>query len=387
MKILGLILELNPFHNGHKYFIDKVIEEIKPDKTIAIISSSFTMRGEISVLDKFEKTKQCLKNKIDIILELPFAYAVNSCDYFAHYAIKILNEFKISHLAFGSEIGNIEELKDIYKITKSFEYNDLIQKELAKGSSYPNSSLKALISLSDNTKYINNFSLPNNTLALSYLKAIEEINGSIIPFTIQREDNQYFDTLATEGRLASASALRSLINNDLPTDSFIPNYQYNFIKEIDANEKLYQLFKYQLLNKPNFDNIINISEGIENRLLNFTSSKTYQEYINNTYTKRYPSNRIKRIILHIIANSNKDLLKSDEVYLRVLGLNSNGIKYIKKLNNKNIIMNTKDALDNSSSTIKQILELELKMTKVYELVTNKDIYKQEFILQVEKDDN
>lgn len=387
MKILGLILELNPFHNGHKYFIDKVIEEIKPDKTIAIISSSFTMRGEISVLDKFEKTKQCLKNKIDIILELPFAYAVNSSDYFAHYAIKILNEFKISHLAFGSEIGNIEELKDIYKITKSFEYNDLIQKELAKGSSYPNSSLKALISLSDNTKYINNFSLPNNTLALSYLKAIEEINGSIIPFTIQREDNQYFDTLATEGRLASASALRSLINNDLPTDSFIPNYQYNFIKEIDANEKLYQLFKYQLLNKPNFDNIINISEGIENRLLNFTSSKTYQEYINNTYTKRYPSNRIKRIILHIIANSNKDLLKSEEIYLRVLGLNSNGIKYIKKLNNKNIIMNTKDALDNSSSTIKQILELELKMTKVYELVTNKDIYKQEFILQVKKDDN
>ena len=50
-------------------------------------------------------------------------------------------------------------------------------------------------------------------------------------------------------------------------------------------------------------------------------------------------------------------------------------------------MNTKDALDNSSSNIKQILELELKMTKVYELITNKNIYKQEFILQVEKDDN
>lgn len=387
MKILGLILELNPFHNGHKYFIDKAIDEIKPDKTIAIISSSFTMRGEISILDKFEKTRQCLKNKIDIVLELPFAYAVNSSDYFAHYAIKILNEFKISHLAFGSEIGNIEELKEIYKITKTIEYNNLIQKELAKGSSYPNSSLKALISLSDNTKYINNFSLPNNTLALSYLKAIGEINETIIPFTIRREDNQYFDTFAAEGKLASASALRSLINNNLPIDSFIPNYQYDFIKEIDANEKLYQLFKYQLLNKPKFENIINISEGIENRLLNFTDSITYQEYINNTYTKRYPSNRIKRIILHIIASSNKDILKSDEIYLRILGLNSNGIKYIKKLKNKNIIMNTKDALDNSSSNIKQILELELKMTKVYELITNKNIYKQEFILQVEKDDN
>ena len=387
MNILGLILELNPFHNGHKYFIEKAIEETQADLVIAVVSSSFTMRGEISILDKAEKTKQCLSNKIDIVLELPFVYAVNSSDYFAHYAIKILNEFKITHLAFGSELGSLESLKELYALTKSTSYNELVQKELSKGSSYPSSSLKAIINLSKDTNLINNFSLPNNTLALSYLKAIEEINDKIIPYTIKREDNQYFDTQAIEGKLASASSLRNLINNDQNISSFIPNYEYNFIKESEANEQLYQLFKYQLLNKPNFNKIINISEGIENRLYNFINEKNYEDYINNTYTKRYPINRIKRIILHVLANTNKDILDSNETYLRVLGLNSEGIKHIKKLKNKNIIMNTKDALDNASSVIKEILETELKITRIYDLVSKKEIYKTDFILQVNKNDN
>ena len=387
MNILGLILELNPFHNGHKYFIEKAIEETQADLVIAVVSSSFTMRGEISILDKAEKTKQCLSNKIDIVLELPFVYAVNSSDYFAHYAIKILNEFKITHLAFGSELGSLESLKELYALTKSISYNELVQKELSKGSSYPSSSLKAIINLCKDTNLINNFSLPNNTLALSYLKAIEEINDKIIPYTIKREDNQYFDTQAIEGKLASASSLRNLINNDQNISSFIPNYEYDFIKESESNEQLYQLFKYQLLNKPNFNKIINISEGIENRLYNFINEKNYEDYINNTYTKRYPINRIKRIILHVLANTNKDILDSNETYLRVLGLNSEGIKHIKKLKNKNIIMNTKDALDNASSVIKEILETELKITRIYDLVSKKEIYKTDFILQVNKNDN
>ena len=126
---------------------------------------------------------------------------------------------------------------------------------------------------------------------------------------------------------------------------------------------------------------------IENRLYNFINEKTYQDYINNTYTKRYPINRIKRIILHVIANSNSFLLQSKELYLRVLGLNDLGIKYIKKLKNKNIIMNTKDALDNANSEIKEILETELKMTQIYDLVTKKETFRNEYILQVKKKDN
>lgn len=387
-KVLGLILELNPFHLGHKYFIDKVIEEIKPDLTVAIISSSFTMRADVSILDKFEKTKLCLENKIDLILELPFIYGVNSSDYFAYNSVKILNEVKITHLAFGSEIGNIDDLQKIVKLTDSSEYNALIQSELKKGQAYKQAALKALMQITNDQNLITNYSLPNNTLAISYLKAINQINPNIIPYTIKRLDNQYYDTMVNENSLASATSLRLLVSENKKIDDYIPNYQYDFVNEEKANEKLYLLFKYQLLNTNNFDSIINISEGIEKRLLSFINEKDYKSYLRNTVTKRYSLNRIKRLILHIILQSDKTLLEeSNDVYLRVLGLNSKGINFIKKLNNKNIIMNTKDALDNSPLKIKAILEKELKVTRIYELLSEKEIYKNEFILMVKKDDN
>lgn len=382
MKILGLILELNPFHNGHKYFIEKAIETIKPDLVIAIISTSFTMRGDISVLDKSEKTKLCLENNIDIVLELPFIYTVNSSDYYAYHAIKILNEFNITDLMFGSENGNIQILEELNTITSSSLFEETLKSFLDKGLSYPSSSLKALMAITDNKDLIDAYPLPNNTLAMAYLKQIKQINKNIIPHTIQRIDNQYFDKEVTIGKLASATSLREQINQNKDISSFIPNYEYDFVNSKDANQKLFELLKYNLIqNKIN--NILGISEGIENRLISFIENNTYEEYIKNVQTKRYPLNRIQRIILHIIMNSTKI---NDINYLRILGINSKGLKYLKNIKEKYIITNTKDTLD-SNEDVKEILENELKVTRIYDLVTNKNTYKKEFILQVRKNDN
>ena len=45
MKILGLIVEYNPFHNGHLYHLQKSIEKTKATHTIAIMSGNFLQRG------------------------------------------------------------------------------------------------------------------------------------------------------------------------------------------------------------------------------------------------------------------------------------------------------------------------------------------------------
>ena len=103
MKIFGIILEANPLHYGHQYFISEIKKIYKPDLIVAIMSTSFTMRGEISLLDKFTKTNLLLENEIDIVLELPFILGVQSADYFAKNCIDILNLLKITDLAFGSE--------------------------------------------------------------------------------------------------------------------------------------------------------------------------------------------------------------------------------------------------------------------------------------------
>ena len=124
MKVFGIIMETNPLHNGHSYFIKKIKEIYQPDVLIAITSTSFTMRGDISVIDKFTKTDQLLDAGIDIILELPFTLALQSADYFAKNAIEILNGIKITDLVFGSEIDNYEFYDKCLNIINNFNNYD-----------------------------------------------------------------------------------------------------------------------------------------------------------------------------------------------------------------------------------------------------------------------
>ena len=74
MEIVGIIAEYNPFHSGHRYHIDKIKEMYNDSLIIAVISSSFTQRGEVSILNKWDKTKIALDNNVDIVIELPFVY-------------------------------------------------------------------------------------------------------------------------------------------------------------------------------------------------------------------------------------------------------------------------------------------------------------------------
>ena len=376
--ILGLILELNPFHSGHKYFIEEAIKKVKPDKVVAIITSSFSMRADISVIDKFEKANLLASCGVDLVLELPIIYANNSADFFAASSISILNEAHITHLAFGAEIDDIDSLLKIKKITKNQTYNDNIKKYLDLGNSYSSSSLKAFMEETNDEYLISNFSLPNNTLALAYLSAIEEINDSIEPVLIKRIENNYYDK-EIKTRIASATSLREELSkgNDISPYIF---YKYDFIDINSSYTKLYDLLKYCLIVK-DLSNINGISEGLDNRLLSFSNSTSYDSFIENVKTRRYNENRIKRLILNILLDINKNYenIKAYLPYLRPLYANSEGIKLLK---GKDIITSPK--LIEKDNPLYDILSYELKATKLYELLTGKEIYKKEFMFKVTK---
>ena len=140
-KVLGLILELNPYHNGHEYFINKAIDEIKPNVVIAIISSNFMMRGDPMIMDKFYKTKLLLNNNIDLVVELAFISGVNSSDYFTKNAVNILNDFGVTDICFGAELADLNKLNTLVDLNMSDDFNNEIKKHLEKGFSYSTSSL------------------------------------------------------------------------------------------------------------------------------------------------------------------------------------------------------------------------------------------------------
>ena len=72
MRVLGIIVEYNPFHNGHIYHIQKAKELIQPDYTIAVMSSSFVQRGEPAIIDKWTRSRLAIEFGVDLVIELPF---------------------------------------------------------------------------------------------------------------------------------------------------------------------------------------------------------------------------------------------------------------------------------------------------------------------------
>ena len=173
MKIVGIICEYNPFHNGHIYHINKVKKLYKDCIIILVLNGYFLERGEISILDKITKTSIALNNGVDVILELPFVYGSQSADKFANAALKILNNFKVDKVVFGSECNNLDILNKIVDAQLyDKNYNQKVKEYLDKGLNYPTALSKAL-----NINF--DFNNPNDLLGISYIKAIKQNNFNI----------------------------------------------------------------------------------------------------------------------------------------------------------------------------------------------------------------
>jgi predicted nucleotidyltransferase len=230
MKVVGLITEYNPFHNGHKYHIEEARRITGADYVVAVMSGDFVQRGVPAIIDKYSRTRMALNNGVDLVLELPVCYATGSAEYFAHGAVAVLNALGVvDYLCFGSEAGEIELLQKatelIYSAPASFD--DLLKAYLKEGLNYPAARQKALEAVTgslspdnnrpdDNNALIKVFTEPNNILGIEYLKAIHDLSASMQPVTIRREVAHYHEAtltrIDTPSVISSATAIRSTIN-------------------------------------------------------------------------------------------------------------------------------------------------------------------------------
>ncbi|MBR1413620.1 MAG: nucleotidyltransferase [Bacilli bacterium] len=357
MQVIGVIVEYNPFHNGHVYHINKIKEKYPDSIIIAVISNYFLERGEISILSKDAKTNIALKHGIDIVIELPTICAVESADIFANNAIKLLNYLKVNKIIFGSESNNIEQLEQIVNIElNDKEYDKRIKEYLDLGYNYPTSMNKAL-----NIEGINS---PNDLLGISYIKAIKENNYDIEYESIKRT-NDYHDT-ASNSTIISASNIRNKIRNNEDINSYLPEDSYKSIIKINDN-KLFELLKYKIISSTNLDIIKGVDEGIHNKLKKeIINAKNINELTERIKSKRYTYNRINRMYINILLDIQKNV-KYEIDYIKVLGFNDKGRKYLNSIK-KEI---DKSLIPNNNSYIYQC---ELKASLIYDLITKQNTY-------------
>ena len=215
-KVLGIIAEYNPFHNGHLYHLQKSLHDTGSSYSIAVISGNFTQRGSTSLVDKWTKTEIALKNGIDLVIELPLLYSISSAENFAEGAIKIFDSLKVvDYISFGSESGDISTLNTVADILykEPREYKNILSHELGKGLSFPKARENAMLMyLKDIRKFSSVLSSPNNILGIEYLKALKKYKSNITPVTVERFDSSYNDTSYT-GNIASSTAIRNIVKN------------------------------------------------------------------------------------------------------------------------------------------------------------------------------
>lgn len=382
MKIFGIIIEANPLHTGHLYFINEIKQKYSPDLIVAITSTSFTMRGEISLIDKFTKTSLYLDNGIDLVLELPFYKAVQSADYFAKNACLTLAKLGVTNLIFGSETTNIELYLDYLNFLNK---NPLNNNTLSK--KHQLQQLLKTSNFDDDEKAI--ITMPNFTLGSLYVKTIYDNHLNMNWDIIERIGNSYHDKKHSSG-FASATTIREYLKNNTDVSSFIPYASSNLIDINKTEENLHLLAKAHFSLNDEITCDYGKNEGIPLYIKNNGDfSKDYITLINSLKNKKYTISLINRCILHSILKVDK--IDQNTPYLRLLGANKKGFNYIKTLprNIKTLLFSNPNELSNKDvdQKIKDTLKTELNATKLYQIITNNNkLYQNEFKLPIRKDD-
>lgn len=388
-KVLGIIAEYNPFHNGHLLHLEKSKKICDAQYSVCVMSGNFVQRGNTSIVNKWVKAEMALKSGVDLVLELPTVYSISSAENFAEGAIKLLNSLKIvDTISFGSENSDINVLNRISSVLheEPKQYLEFLNSESKKGLSFPKARENAILLYLNDKKYLNILNQPNNTLAIEYLKALKKYKSHISPISVKRE-KVFYNSNCIVDEYASATAIRNMIINEQFNDirKVIPASSYNLLmNEIEEGHLVIDISKFEKeilyairrLSADDIKNFPEVTEGLENAIKNASNScNNLSELINMIKSKRYTHTRIQRILLYILLNITKKdmyLSRKNIPYARILGYSPQGKELISEIYKANpkitLITSVKNFLDSSNNkTYKYMLNKDILATNIYTL--------------------
>lgn len=391
-KVLGIVAEYNPFHNGHFYHMQESKKNTEADSCICVISGNFTQRGEPSIVNKWAKTYMALCCGADLVIELPTIYSISSAENFASGAIKIFDSLKIvTDISFGAECNDLATLNNIANVfySEPANYKTILNHELKRGLSYPMARENAvLMYLNDIKRYANVLSNSNNILAIEYLKALKQQKSMIQPNIVPRK-NVYYNDQKIVDDFASATAIRKLMLNREYAEvrKVVPRSTYQIIGEeykknhIILGIKRYEkeiIYALRVMPIEEIQNLPDVNEGLEFAIKKAASeTNNIEELIEKVKSKRYTQTRIQRILLYVLLGiTKKDMEDSKKMvpYVRVLGFNSRGKILISEIMNQNPKLNMITSVGKyvnkkmpKNKQLTRMLDLDINATNIYTL--------------------
>lgn len=398
MKVLGLVVEYNPFHNGHLYHLEESKRITGADYTVCVMSGNFIQRGEPAIVNKWARAKMALMSGVDLVIELPVVYSMASAEYFGYGAVKLLDSLGcIDYICFGSESGNISDLEIIADVLvkEPQEFKAYLKECLDRGHSYPISRQEALEKyfrnhLNKPDLIQNTLASSNNILGIEYIKAAKRLNSSIKFKTIKRVSNNYNNEEVT-GNISSATAVRKFIdinhNKSSLTDMecLVPPTSFHVLMDefsagrgpvFSQHFDTYIIGQLRKMSTEDIKKLPYVSEGLENRIKKAADeSGSIEALIDKIATKRFTRTRIQRIVFSVLTGISTEMFEtfnSNEgpLYVRILGFNDKGRSLLKEIKSRCIlplITKTSQYKSSCNPLLRKMLQIEADSTDLYVL--------------------
>ncbi|MDD6432117.1 MAG: nucleotidyltransferase [Lactobacillaceae bacterium] len=325
MQAVGMVVEYNPFHNGHHYFLRQAKAQTEADVAVAVMSGNFTQRGEPTIVDKWTRAQAALESGVDLVVELPVFYAAQPAHRFAAGALAILNALQVHQVAFGAEHPQWD-FAALVAAEQHFNQAEFDQYNATYATQF-NQQLRAQtgIELRD----------PNDILAFAYTKAVLANDYPIQLTPVQRRGSDYHDQ-QIHGQIASASAIRQAVTTGGDFAATVPPVMDKALAKVDVVpswDSLYPILRNQLIQAPidYLAQTYQMAEGLEHRMKEVAQrSLCFDEFIYGVKTKRYTYAHLLRMCLYttLQLSENEVAARADHPYIHILGFTARGREYL-----------------------------------------------------------
>ena len=394
MRAVGLVTEYNPFHNGHLHHLRQSLRITGAEASVAVMSGHFLQRGEPALVDKWVRTEMALAAGVDLVFELPFAFACNSAPHFAMGAVQSLNALGVlDSLCFGSEAGDLAQLDKVASVLveRQDELARLTAARLRDGVSYPVARSSVVAGFLPETPP-DILASPNNILGIEYLKALRSSGSRLVPYTIKRLGAGYHDTDVTS-QVASATGIRQMIAAGKGVDSWLPKACRKTLNEalqagrhLDAGRLFIALQSHLLQESEVLRNVYLVDDGIDRRIsLAALQAGSFADLVAEVKSRQWTQTRIQRILMYLLlqvkATEMQAFLQVGPLYLRLLGSSERGRKILARARRRKSLpiiadparaTNTLRKFYRHRSTFQQLAEemlrLDLRATRIYALL-------------------
>lgn len=342
MKLCGMIAEYNPFHNGHLYQLQQ-IKKTGATHIAAVMSGNFVQRGDVGIFSKWARAEACLRNGVDLVIELPTTAAMAPAKDFAFAGVFLLKCLGAQSISFGSECGDAEKLKQAAVMVEQAENSILMREGLQSGLSYPKAREQSMLR-QYGKEWTDLIVTPNNLLGIEYLRAAQKLAVDLQVHTVLRE-GAFHDGIGA-GNITSASHLRRMIlESGLETAKrYLPQSAYEiYDRELKKGtapcsvERFTEILHYRLrsVSASELSEIRDIAEGLERRMIRESSEWIeFENLVGKICSKRYTRARVRRIMMNLLLNIKKDAFNKLPEYIRVLGANKNGMEILREMKAK-----------------------------------------------------